>query len=240
MPSRAAYTALAVARSETGCSTVLIPWVEEPVMVAPEVAGLVGIVGPETNGHASCGSGVRASRFLIVDGSVVVVMPRKRRELQRLRVGRLCGAVLLVGDVLAPGDGAAALVVLLHGDVGHEAVRRGAVPVVLAGLEEHAVAGADDLDRPALALAPADALGDEDRLAVRMGVPGGAGAGREVHERGGERRGASRRGDGVDVDVAGEPVAGALLGVGAAAGDLHETLAFGRERSGGLAAVDHH
>src|SRR5436190_1996007 len=33
MPSRAAYTALAVARSDTGCSTVLIPWVEEPVTV---------------------------------------------------------------------------------------------------------------------------------------------------------------------------------------------------------------
>src|ERR1700728_1502562 len=39
MPSRAVYTALAVARSDTGCSTVLIPWVEEPVMVTPEVVG---------------------------------------------------------------------------------------------------------------------------------------------------------------------------------------------------------
>src|SRR6266540_3493347 len=39
MPSRAAYTALAAARSDTGCSTVLIPWVEEPVMVTPEVVG---------------------------------------------------------------------------------------------------------------------------------------------------------------------------------------------------------
>src|SRR5215211_993471 len=39
MPSRAAYTPLAVARSDTGCSTVLIPWVEEPVMVTPEVVG---------------------------------------------------------------------------------------------------------------------------------------------------------------------------------------------------------
>src|SRR5919112_1848794 len=48
MPSRAAYTALAVARSETGCSTVLIPWVEEPVMVTPEVVGLVGIVRLKT------------------------------------------------------------------------------------------------------------------------------------------------------------------------------------------------
>ena len=45
--------------------------------------------------------------------------------------------------MLAPGDRAAGLVVLLHGDVDHEAVRRGAVPVVLAGLEEDAVAGAD-------------------------------------------------------------------------------------------------
>jgi hypothetical protein len=35
---------LAVARSETGCSTVLIPWVVEPVMVTPEVVGLVGVV----------------------------------------------------------------------------------------------------------------------------------------------------------------------------------------------------
>src|SRR5215210_6078390 len=44
MPSSAAYTSLAVARSETGCSTVLIPWVEEPVIVTPEVVGPVGIV----------------------------------------------------------------------------------------------------------------------------------------------------------------------------------------------------
>jgi hypothetical protein len=27
---------LAVARSDTGCSTVLIPWVEESVMVTPQ------------------------------------------------------------------------------------------------------------------------------------------------------------------------------------------------------------
>src|SRR4029453_9722439 len=74
------------------------------------------------------------------------------------------GAVLLVGDVLAPRDRAAGLVVLLHGDVGHEAVRGRAVPVVLAGLEEDAVAGPDELDRAAFALAEAEALGDEDRL----------------------------------------------------------------------------
>src|SRR3954449_400980 len=90
------------------------------------------------------------------------------------------GAVLLVADVLAPGDGAARLVVLLHGDVGHEAVGGGAVPVVLAGLEEDAVAGPDDLDRAALALAEAGTLGDVDGLAVRMGVPRRARSRREV------------------------------------------------------------
>src|SRR3954467_15885723 len=53
--------------------------------------------------------------------------------------------VLVIGDVLVPRDRAARVVVLLHGDVNHEAVGRGAVPVVLAGLEEDAVAGADGL-----------------------------------------------------------------------------------------------
>jgi hypothetical protein len=38
----------------------------------------------------------------------------------------------------------------------------------------------DFLDHPAVALAPADAFSDEDRLAVRMRVPGGAGAEREA------------------------------------------------------------
>src|SRR5690348_2022604 len=48
MPSRAAYTALARGRSDTGCSTVLIPSVEEPLMVTPGVMGHIrpgGIVG---------------------------------------------------------------------------------------------------------------------------------------------------------------------------------------------------
>ena len=58
--------------------------------------------------------------------------------------------------------------------------RRGAVPVLLARLEEDAVAGADDLDRAARALAEADALGDPDRLAVRVGVPRSSRARREV------------------------------------------------------------
>src|SRR3954447_2660349 len=120
-----------------------------------------------------------------------------------LPVARRPRAVLVVGDVASPRHRTARRVGLLHGDVHHEAVGRGAVPVVLARLEEDAVAGADDLHLTALALAEADTLGHEDRLAVRMGVPGGPRAWCEVHSGGGEGRGAGGRGDGVDVDVAG-------------------------------------
>ena len=81
------------------------------------------------------------------------------------------GAVLLVTDVLAPRDGTALLVDFLHRDVGHESVRSGAVPVVLAGLEEHVVTRADHLDLPAAALAEARALGDVDGLAFGVDVP---------------------------------------------------------------------
>src|SRR3954454_10410632 len=97
-------------------------------------------------------------------------MPRKLRA----------SGVLLVADVFAPGDRAARVVDLLHREMGHEAVGRGAVPVVLAGLEIDAVARADDLDRAALSLAQPHSLGDEDRLPEGVGVPGGAGAGGEV------------------------------------------------------------
>lgn len=139
---------------------------------------------------------------------------------------RRCG-VFLVGDVSPPGDRVAGLVVLLDGDVDHEPVRRRTVPMVLLGLEEHAVAGADGLNRSAIALAQSHTLGDEDRLSVWVGVPGGTRAWGEVDRGDGEGGSACGRGDRVDVDVAGEVVGGALLGVGvAASGDLHKVLAF--------------
>src|SRR5947209_19206317 len=109
--------------------------------------------------------------------------------------------------MLAPCDGAAALIGLLDGDVGHEAVRGGAVPVVLARFEVDAVARADLLDGTVLALAAADPLGDVDGLTVRVGVPGGPGAGREMDERGGGAGRGRGYGDPVDVHGAGEPVA---------------------------------
>src|SRR5829696_4680832 len=88
--------------------------------------------------------------------------------------------VLLVGDVLAPVGGVAGVVDLGDGDVRHETGRRGTVPVLFAGREEHAVAGVDLLDRPAARLGATGALQDEDRLAVRMRVPRCPRARREV------------------------------------------------------------
>jgi len=93
--------------------------------------------------------------------------------------------------------------------------------MVLSRLEEDSVAGADLLDRAALALAAADALGDEDRLAERVRVPGRAGARGEVDaRRGGAGRCFGHR-DGIDVDVAGEPVLRALHRRHRVSGDLH-------------------
>ena len=56
------------------------------------------------------------------------------------------------------------------------------LPVLLVGLEEDAVSGADDFDRSAAALAQADALGDEHGLAQRVAVPVGARPGHEVDQ----------------------------------------------------------
>src|SRR2546426_2783575 len=79
-------------------------------------------------------------------------------------------AVLLVADMRAPRRAVALLVDIDHREMAHEARRRGAVPVVLARLEEHAVARADHLDRRAAPLHEANAFRDGDRLSVRMEI----------------------------------------------------------------------
>src|SRR5690349_18915055 len=91
-------------------------------------------------------SRTRVARFCGIadnDGDVARILTRRLHcTAERLpsAAGGRRSRVLLVGDVLAPGHGAAGLVGLLDRHVDHEAVRRGAVPVVLAGLEEDAIA----------------------------------------------------------------------------------------------------
>src|SRR5215218_6567287 len=186
------------------------------------------------HGTAGAGANGRHPRRPTPSSMQFTAVPPRRLTSTRTGSRRRLGAVLLVGDVLAPGDGTAAVVGLLHRDMDHEAVWGGAVPVVLGGLEEHAVARADDLDRVAFALAQAYALGHEDRLPERMGVPRGPGARREVHARRAEAGGLGGGGDGVDVDVAGEPVGRAFHRVDAAAGDLH--VVFRRSRLSAVSA----
>src|SRR6202011_2776810 len=95
----------------------------------------------------------------------------------------------------------------------------GTVPMLLAGLEEHPVTGPDRLDRAVPPLAHAKALGDVDRLPVGVRVPRGPGAGREVDARGLNARWLGWRGNGVDVDRAGEPIAWSGSGLERVPGD---------------------
>src|SRR3954469_11041415 len=86
---------------------------------------------------------------------------------------RVSSAVLLVGDVLHPVDGLA-VALLLNGNVTHLRAGRGSVPVLLAGREPDHVPRPDLLYRPALALSPSNARGDDQRLAKRVRVPCGS------------------------------------------------------------------
>src|SRR5438132_1045619 len=79
-----------------------------------------------------------------------------------LVVDRRRRGVLLVSDVVAPRCGVAVLVDLEHRDVRHEPCWRGAVPVLLARIEEDAVAWANHLDWPAAPLRAPDAFEDVD------------------------------------------------------------------------------
>src|ERR1700761_2316958 len=126
-----------------------------------------------------------------------------------------------------PGGVAAGRVRLLDGDLGHEPLGSGTVPVILPGLEVDAVPRSHLLDRPTLALADTDPLGDEDRLADRVGVPCGAGARREVDDPAHDPRGRRWRGDDIDLHVPGEPRLRAGGRLELVAGDLHGDLLFG-------------
>src|SRR5947209_9866051 len=81
--------------------------------------------------------------------------------------------VLLVGDVVEPRDDLALFVGFLHGDVGHEPVGCGAVPVLLVRLDVNDVTGTDLLDLTSASCDESFAVGDVKRLAFRVCVPCG-------------------------------------------------------------------
>src|SRR6266704_4460818 len=109
-------------------------------------------------------------------------------------------AFVLRGDVVTPFG-----VALGQGQVGHEVVRGGAVPVPLVPGDIDDVAGTDPDDGSAAGLDQSFAFGDVERLGDRVRVPGGAGAGGEVHVAEGELVRFVPGRDWVDPGVAGEP-----------------------------------
>lgn len=125
--------------------------------------------------------------------------PRRRQ--------RRSGPVLRTGPMLAPRRAAAFVIDVQHRKVGHEPVGGGAMPMVFAGFAEDAVTRANLLDRSTATLAPPDTLGDVDRLAVWVGMPGGAGTRCEVNTDSGKTGATARDRDRVDVDRAGKPLA---------------------------------
>src|SRR3954462_8291507 len=92
------------------------------------------------------------------------------------RPAQASGEVFVVGDVSEPGDDLSVVVGFLDGDVGHEPVGCGAVPVLLAGFDVAHVAGAHLLGGAAAVGGIGDAVGDIQRLTAGVSVPGGAGA----------------------------------------------------------------
>src|SRR5215208_7306393 len=87
----------------------------------------------------------------------------------------LTAVVLIVGHVFQPVD-RFPIELLLHGDVRHRRLRRGAMPVFFTRWKPDDVTGANFLDRSAPALDASGAGCDDQRLAERLRVPRGAGA----------------------------------------------------------------
>src|SRR6266852_6187541 len=97
------------------------------------------------------------------------------------------------------------------------------MPVLLTRLEEHPIAWPDHLDRTSPPRCETDALGDVDRLAVRVRVPRGPCAGREMDIAGADPERTGRGGNGVEVHDPGEPLARPCRRLDAVCGDLHDS-----------------
>src|SRR5207245_3736971 len=95
---------------------------------------------------------------------------------------------------------------------GHEVVDCRAVPMPLARGRGDDVARANLDDLPAAGLHQADSFADVERLAQRVGMPGGAGAGSEVDRVDAHARRVFAPDDDVEPDIAGEHLRGAFDG----------------------------
>src|ERR1700722_21004260 len=119
------------------------------------------------------------------------------------------GEVFLVGNMFHPLD-ELAVESLLDRDVAHRGSRRRAVPVLMPRRAPNHVPGSDFDDRLTLALRPTASGSDEQRLAQRMGMPGGACArlkgDARARDTGGLRRGVQR----IDANVSRKPDGGSL------------------------------
>ena len=118
----------------------------------------------------------------------------------------MVGGVFGAGDVLAPFG-----VAFADGEVGHEMVGGGAVPVPFAAGGVDGVASSDGGDGFSPGLDAAFAFGDVHGLGDGVAVPGGPGAGREMYEADAGRGVSMALGDAVDPDVTGEPVGRSFL-----------------------------
>ncbi len=90
-----------------------------------------------------------------------MLLPRGSSRNDRASV---LGTILLIGDMGEPGDRVSLVVDLGNGDMRHEAVGRGAVPMEFLRFEENAVARTDFFHWTALALATSDSFEYTDGL----------------------------------------------------------------------------
>src|SRR5579863_780412 len=120
-------------------------------------------------------------------------------------------AVLLVADLLHPID-ILAVELFLNRDMAHGRGHARAVPVLFAWRKPHDIAGTNFLDWAALALRPAATGRDDQRLAERVRMPGGASARLEGDQSAGDARGIRRGEQRIDAHRAREPIRRAFIG----------------------------
>src|SRR3954471_5574580 len=145
----------------------------------------------------------------------MLMQPRPMADTSRLPLPslRFCIAillrwsttVLLVRDLLHPIHGLA-VELFLNRNVRHRGAGRCAVPMLLTRPEPHDVARMNFLNRPAVALRPAAAADDDQRLSQWVRVPSGACARLEGDAGAGDPRGFRTIEQRVNANGTGKPI----------------------------------